>query len=906
MKLNFSLGYKTRWGEHLCVEIQYKGRDGSVRRSDLPMVTTDGESWNLETVAQESRLHPIESFEYRYKVVGNDGDVLRTEWDLVPRKFCFDPSKDFVMQDIWHDIPLQNHLYTKAYRVTLQENPTECQSAAPLQLPLFRRTLFFRVSAPQLMPGQSLAVCGSHPALGHWNASRYTCMLYAGQQEWVLTINVAAMLDTPLEYKYVVVDNNTHSLIEWEEGDNRTIAYKSVRDSQVLVLDGGVLRVRERLWHAAGVAVPVFSLRSNHSYGCGDFGDLRRLVDWAVATGMKIIQVLPVNDTTLLRGWMDSCPYNAISVYALHPHYVDLEAAGKLSDPARMTTYHRRRQELNTLPYSDYEAVDRVKNEYLHELYQEKKVSVANQKAYHAFIAANNEWLLPYAAFCSLRDKYKTADFRQWEDFAVYNRAVIEHYCRTEARASVGFTLFVQFILHTQLKAASDYAHAKGVALMGDLSVCVGRYSVETWSRPDYFVKDAFAGTPPDSHARNGHNWYAPPYDWTAIETDGCRWWHQRMAWMEQYFDAFRIDHVLGYFRLWQIPRTAVHGSLGQFSPALPMTVEEIEAFGLVFHKELFTKPFINDKVVAQLFGVHAQYVRDNFLVSQAYNMYALKPEFDTQLKIKRKFEGRRDENSLWIRDGLYRLAADVLFIEDLNRHGMYHPRIEGYKEPIYEAMEVEDKEAFMRLYNHYFYQRHNLYWGGVAMKRLSIMLQGCNMLPTAEDLGMLPDCVEPVLDALRILTLEMQSMPKHNSGYEFAHLGANPYRSVATFSTHDTAPMRLWWEENHGLAQKYYTTMMQKEGRAPDHLSTLLAEEIIARHLYCPSMLCVMPIQDWMSMDTELRAVDLRMERINAPGDCFNRWQYRMNVTIETLMEDDRYNRKIKTMITRSRGGKR
>jgi 4-alpha-glucanotransferase len=186
-------------------------------------------------------------------------------------------------------------------------------------------------------------------------------------------------------------------------------------------------------------------------------------------------------------------------------------------------------------------------------------------------------------------------------------------------------------------------------------------------------------------------------------------------------------------------------------------------------------------------------------------------------------------------------------------------------------------------------------------MHRLTDVLDGCRLLICAEDLGMLPDCVAPVLDALRILTLEIQTLPKH-SGVEFTHLDGNPYRSVATISTHDMPPLRLWWEESPERTQRYYVTMLQKEGRAPEHLPAHLAEEMIARHLYCPSMLCLLSLQDWLSMATELRSKNPREERINMPSDPYNRWQWRMHLKIEQLLEASQYNNKVKTMITRSR----
>jgi 4-alpha-glucanotransferase len=491
------------------------------------------------------------------------------------------------------------------------------------------------------------------------------------------------------------------------------------------------------------------------------------------------------------------------------------------------------------------------------------------RKDFKDFVEANGEWLKPYA------------HFRQ-QDY--------------------DYVCYVQYLLHIQLKEAADYARSKGVVLKGDLPIGVNRDSVETSQHPELFNLDSQTGAPPDAFALQGQNWGFPTYNWSKVEGEGLEeLFQRRLAHMQQYFDAFRIDHILAFFRVWEIPDDAVYGLLGHFSPALPLTVNEIEYFGLPFRKELFTRPFINDRLVERLFGIHAQYVRENFLVRKAYGLYDLQPEYDTQRKVAEQFAERRDESSLWIREGLMRLVSNVLFVKDPHQADMYHPRIGVTTEPIFEALSAEEKDAFIRLYNNYFYQRHSFFWGQQALHRLPAILKDCRMLVCAEDLGMLPDCVEPVLDELRILSLEIQQLPKQQ-GFEFAHLDANPIRSVCTISTHDMSPLRLWWQENPERRQRFYVTMLQKEGKAPEQLPAHLAEEIVARHLYCPSMLCILSLQDWLSIDMQLRSKHPQDERINVPSDPYNRWQYRMHLTIEELLQATKYNNKVRTMIQRSK----
>ena len=878
MKLKFTIQYGTQWGESLHVVVSYLSLDGTKKTANLLMLTDDGTSWTLETSAVESRQHPIDSFSYHYQVEDEEGHMLRREWTMIPRVYHFDISKDYILSDLWRDIPIQYHLYSSAYITT--KGLTRDEQVNPIRVPLYRKTIIFRVSAPQLLKGQSLAIVGSHPALGDWNVARYLRMEYLGQYDWMLSVNVDAVL-LPLEYKYVVIDDATNALVAWEEGDNRTTDgllppdVSAVPDGTVLVAYGENLRIKEKTWRVAGVVVPVFSLRSDSSYGVGDFGDLRRLVDWAALTGMKVIQILPVNDTTVSHSWSDSYPYNIVSAFALHPHYLDLEAFGSLKNKSKMTAYHRQRRELNAIGYSDYEAVDRVKSAFINDLFEERGKQILESKEFKAWFEANKDWLEPYALISGQTNSSQASP------------------------ASSARTYFVQFFLHLQLKEAADYARSKGIALKGDIPIGVNFNSVETKTHPKLFNLDSQTGAPPDAFSQNGQNWGFPTYNWR--EKSIIPWWQQRLKWMSQYFDAFRIDHVLGFFRIWEVPADAIYGILGHFSPALPLTVSEIEYFGLPFRKDFMTRPFINDRVIERLFGIHTQFVKENFLIPRSYGLYDLKSEYNTQRKVRDHFEGRGDENSLWIRDGLYRLICGVLFLEDPRQPNMYHPRIGVYNDPVFDALTNEEKDAYMRLYNNFFYQRHNFFWGGEASRRLTDVFGNTRMLCCAEDLGMLPDCVSPVLDSLRILTLEIQSMPKQN-GFEFTHLDGNPYRSVATFSTHDMPPLRLWWEESPERTQRYYVTMLQKQGRAPDHLPAHLAEEIIARHLYCPSMLCMLSLQDWLAMDGELRSKNPREERINVPSDPYNRWKYRMHITIDDLLKADKYNNKLHTMIQRSK----
>ena len=447
---------------------------------------------------------------------------------------------------------------------------------------------------------------------------------------------------------------------------------------------------------------------------------------------------------------------------------------------------------------------------------------------------------------------------------------------------------------------AHEYARSKGVILKGDIPIGVNRYGCDVWQEPRYFNLNGQAGAPPDDFSVNGQNWGFPTYNWDEMIKDGCRWWVRRFSNMAKFFDAYRIDHVLGFFRIWEIPYNAVHGLLGQFSPALGMTREEIEAYGLHFQEELFTEPFITDWVLDRMFGERAAMVRDNYLEPAHDGRYRMKPEYDTQRKVEAAFEGKTDKADTDLRDGLYALISDVLFVRDHRDPNKFHPRISVQFDFIYESLYDSDKFLFNKIYNDYYYRRNNQFWYREAMNKLPKLVEATRMLVCAEDLGMVPDCVQWVMNELKILSLELQSMPKDPS-VRFGVLSRNPYRSVCTISSHDTPTLRQWWDEDASRTQDYYNNVLQKYGAAPHPLPGWLARDIISRHLLCPSMLCILTVQDWLAVDESIRLADANAERINIPSNPRHYWRYRMHMCIEDLMEAHDYNQNITDLIKES-----
>lgn len=888
MTVQFNIEYKAMFGEQIVVNIQTE--EGELK---LPLETTDGERWACDWCVES----PEKSYTYYYSVE-REGRAVKTEWLMIKHQLELNAKKAavYTLYDHWKAMPEDAFLYSSAF--------TDCinhQVPQVMKPETGSKIVRLIVRAPQLRDGERLGVLGADKALGAWDVQKILPMTQHTYNEWVADIDATHLEDSHLEFKFVAFRNAKNELL-WENSMNRTVDLPEMKAGELVSyeLDQASFALYNR--KLAGTQVPVFSLRTRKSAGIGDFGDLKTMIDFVASTGQKVLQLLPINDTTITHTWTDSYPYSCISVFAIHPQYADLHALPELKDAKARAEAEKTRAELNALDKIDYEKVNDFKINYLRQIFNQEGGKMMKTAEYKAFFQDTELWLVPYAQYSYLRDKNGTADFNQWPDHQVWDEAERKALAdpKTAAYKNVAFFYFVQFVLDRQMQEAHEHAKAKGVILKGDIPIGVNRNGCDVWMEPKYFNLNGQAGAPPDDFSANGQNWGFPTYNWFEMLKDGCQWWNRRFKNMARYFDAYRIDHVLGFFRIWEIPVHSVHGLLGQFAPALAMSREEIESYGLHFQEDRFTRPFITDWVLDRMFHERAGEVKEKYLDRLDDERYQMKPEVDTQRKVEALFADATDEKELWLRDGLYALISDVLFVRDHTNPGVFHPRISAQLDFIYESLYDNDKAAFNRLYNDYFYRRNNQFWYQEAMKKLPKLVQATRMLVCAEDLGMVPDCVPWVMDELKILSLELQSMPKDPS-VKFGHLSRNPYRSVCTISSHDMPTLRMWWDENVQRTQEYYNTMLYRQGPAPHPLPGWLASDIISRHLTSPSMLCILSIQDWLATDEALRLPDADAERINIPANPKHYWRYRMHLNIEDLAADKRFVQSITEMISQS-----
>ncbi len=814
MTITISLSYNTVWGENIVLQIGKK---------EVPMRCNGLGRWSatLQNVRPEALQH------YNFKLIRRDG-TIRHEWrhHSLPLSGVAS-STSITICERWQDAPEDAPFYSSAFTKGIFSRQ-DVSGDAPLSASLRKKkspaTTLLVVNVPVVGKDEVLCIAGTGEGMDNWR--KMTPMDDSSFPQWKLAVET----EEDFEYKLVIADRATLTPKQWEDGENRVC---TTSEESFTVIADIAHRFGLRRWKGAGLAIPVFSLRSEDDFGVGEFRDIKKVVDWAVKTGQSVIQLLPINDTTMTRTWTDSYPYNANSTFALHPQFVCLEDAGVKPDEAFRTL----QTELNALPQIDYERVNSEKTRLLQGAFARGFKKLSATERYKDFYSRNAFWLRPYAVFCALRDLNGTADFHKWKEYAKFSAKKLDKF-EAEHPSQVQFYYFLQYHLDRQLSEVCEYAHSRGVVLKGDLPIGISRTSVDAWQFPRLFNMDECAGAPPDAFAADGQNWGFPTYNWVEMARDGYAWWKARMKRMAEYFDLFRIDHILGFFRIWEIPAGVQSGLLGHFNPALPYPAEELAFDGFDVASGAFVTPPSDD-------------------------------------------------------------PTDVLFVEDPVQKGYWHPRIGAQNTQTYRNLDPHRQAAFNRIHDDFFYHRHNDFWKENSLRKLPALLHATQMLACGEDLGMIPDCVASVMSELKILSLEIQRMPK-SVGVEFADPHHYPYLCVCTSSTHDMNPLRAWWNEDREASERFYH-LLGFGGNAPAEFEPYLAEKVVKDHLESPAMLTILPLQDYLAMDSSLRSADPESERINVPANSRHYWRYRLHLPLETLCESEEFNTRLKKLIADS-----
>jgi len=895
MKIHFYLRFSTRQGQDLfiCGNIAELGYQNKLTTTPVPMVYKNQDYWEITI---ELAGMPPDPVQYYYQLRTEDGSIVH-EWGNDREIKLTSKHDDWQVFDTWnHAGEYENAFYTAPFQeILLPPAPKKTGRKTPRYF-----THLFRVKAPLLHSHHAVCLSGNGKQFGNWSMDEPLILKKEGAW-WSIEMDLSEN-SHPIHYKYGIYDVRHKSLVQFENGPNRNLLGE-MQEGRLTILHDGFIHMPNSIWKGAGVSIPVFSLRSKNSLGTGEFSDIRLLVDWAHKTGLKLIQILPINDTSATGTWVDSYPYGAISAFALHPLYLNLtEMAGKKNlsfiKPLRKIQKH-----LNALPELDYESVMKVKMDTAREIFLLEKENFLKDENFKEFFDQNKSWLVPYAAFCYLKETNGSPDSRKWKTYGKYSKLAVDRLTAPQSKQydQIAFYYFVQFHLHRQLRKSVSYAHENGVILKGDIPIGVYRHSCDAWVSPELYHMDLQAGAPPDPFAVTGQNWGFPTYNWEKMAKDSFQWWKNRFTQMSYYFDAFRIDHILGFFRIWSIPISQVEGIMGHFEHAIPVYRMEFNEKNIYFDKDRYTKPFINEAVLWEYFGPDTENLKQLYFEEGKNGQYTIRAFVDTQRKVADYFEDKTGETDILSRDALMNLISNVILFEVEESNGQeFHFRFSMEETSSFRYLDWHLQNQLRDLYVNYFFRRQDQFWKKEAMKKLPLLKRSTNMLVCGEDLGMVPSCVPDVMKQTGILSLEIQRMPKDVSR-DFFNPAQAPYLSVVTPSTHDMSTIRGWWEEDRTRTQKFYNEELGQWGEAPYFCDAWINKAIVQQHLHSPAMWSIFQLQDLMGMDETIRRENPNDERINVPAIPNFYWKYRMHLYLEDLIRTKSFNEPLREMIKSS-----
>ncbi|KAF9599354.1 hypothetical protein IFM89_036811 [Coptis chinensis] len=881
INLSFRIPYYTEWGQSILVY----GSEPLLGSWNVKKGLALTPSFQGEELIWSGKISVPTGFQaqYGYCLVDKDKNVLRSEAGNKRKILLPDTIQDrqvVELRDLWQtaaealfyrsafkNVIFQKALQPEAVSGAFQGNLDQEDSVIVL----------FKISCPKMEEGKSVYVIGSSSLLGQWKVQDGLKLSYARESLWQAEC-VMKKKDLPIKYPFV----NTHFIY--------------------LVNYIYIFYFSDMPWRGVGVAIPMFSVRSKDDLGVGEFLDLKLLVDLAVESGFHLVQLLPVNDTSVNGMWWDSYPYSSLSVFALHPLYLRVQALSE-KIPLEIKQEILEAKERLDGTVVDYEATLDTKLSIAKKIYFLEKELILTSTAFQKFFSENEEWLKPYAAFCFLRDFFETSDHSQWGRFSHYSKEKLEKLVSEEKvhYDNICFHYYLQFHLHQQLSEAAAYARHKRVVLKGDLPIGVDRNSVDTWVNPNLFRMNTATGAPPDYFDKNGQNWGFPTYNWEEMSKDNYAWWRARLTQMAKYFTAYRIDHILGFFRIWELPEHAITGLVGKFRPSIPLSQEELEKEGIWDFNRL-SRPYIRQQMLQDKFGAPWAIIASIFFNEYEKSCYEFKEDCNTEKKLASKLKACTAK-SLWteseenIRRDLFDLLQNIVLIRDPEDPRKFYPRFNLEDTLSFNDLDDHSKNVLKRFYYDYYFYRQEFLWSQNALKTLPVLLNSSDMLACGEDLGLIPSCVHPVLQELGLIGLRIQRMPSEPD-LEFGIPSQYSYMTVCAPSCHDCSTMRAWWEEDEDRRCRFYKTMMGSNDVPPSQCTPDVSYFILRQHVEAPSMWAIFPLQDLLALKEEYTTRPAVEETINDPTNPKHYWRYRVHVTLETLLGDKEFKLMIRKLV--------
>ena len=638
--------------------------------------------------------------------------------------------------------------------------------------------------------------------------------------------------------------------------------------------------------YLTGVLVPVSALKSTESLGVGEFADLPALARWCTSVGLDLIQILPVNDT----GWQPS-PYSALTAFGLHPIYIritdlpeytSLQGAIRKEIDEQLTRVRESHESDQRIRYGE---LNDAKYDLLRRIYEANAPDGALGPRLASTVDAyldESAWVLPFAAFKALKERHNGAPWTEWNELRDVHPDSLRIFAeKPDNRADLRFHAWVQLRLEEQFAAAAKAVDEAGVILKGDLPILINEDSADAWMHRDYFSVQYRAGSPPDAENPLGQNWGLPTYDWNALARDNFSWWRERLEHASRFYAAYRIDHVLGFFRVWSIPSTDFTGYLGHYVPGASATRQRLNEVGMDDGRiRWLAEPHIRGEWIRGDLGDEADAVADAALDQiDDQDLFV----FTDSIRGERDLSllGLSDEATGWLHQQ-YRNRA-LVELEDGNMvQAWSFGDCSRFRE-----LQDHEKEPMWHIASQLVAESEDA-WEEQGRRVLSMMRDATDMLPCAEDLGSIPDCVPGVLQSLHILGLRIPRWARrwHEEGQPYIPVSEYPFFTVCAPSVHDTTTLRGWWDEER--EKKAFWHSIGLSGEPPAEYTTDAAGSVLGALLETTSALCVLQMQDLLALTSDKRSASPEDERVNVPGtmSAFN-WGYRMPCTLEGLSGD-------------------